>query len=94
MIAYNFDAAENAALAPQAETLLTQPQRIRSVRIRLSTRSPFGDRGAPLTAPDGYQMRYCTKIAGCTTSVDSKDFARMRTLSTEVSLPNQGRLFF
>jgi type II secretory pathway pseudopilin PulG len=94
MVAYNFDAAENAAIAPQTETLTTQPQRIRSVRIRLSTRSPFGDRGGPLLAPDGYQMRYCTIAAGCTTSVNSKDFARMRTLSTEVSLPNQARLFF
>jgi prepilin-type N-terminal cleavage/methylation domain-containing protein len=94
MIAYNFDAAENAALAPQTETQATQPQRIRSVRIRLSTRSPFGDRGEPLSAPDGYQMRYCTQAGGCTSSVDSKDFARMRTLSTEVSLPNQERLFF
>ncbi len=94
MVAYQFDAAENAALAPATETAATQPQRIRSVRIRLSTRSPFGDRGAPLSAPDGYQMRYCTQASGCTTSVDSKDFARMRTLSTEVSLPNQERLFF
>lgn len=94
MIAYNFDAAENAALAPQAETLTTQPQRIRSVRIRLSTRSPFGDRGGALLAPDGYQMRYCTIASGCATSASSKDWARMRTLSTEVSLPNQARLFF
>jgi prepilin-type N-terminal cleavage/methylation domain-containing protein len=94
MVAYDFDAAQNQALAPLTEGVATQPQRIRSVRIRLSTRSPFGDRGGPLAAPDLYQMRYCTKAAGCVSSADSKDFARMRTLSTEVSLPNQARLFY
>ncbi|MEO7112908.1 MAG: prepilin-type N-terminal cleavage/methylation domain-containing protein [Polyangiaceae bacterium] len=94
MVAYNFDDAQNAALAPPTETAATQPQRIRSVRIRLSTRSPFGDRGEPLSAPDGYQMRYCTKAGGCISSADSKDFARMRTLTTEVSLPNQQRSFY
>ena len=47
-----------------------------------------------LAAPDGYQMRYCTKSAGCTAGVDSKDWARMRTVTTEVSLPNQARLFY
>jgi len=94
MIAWQFDAVENQSIAPfNGLNPLVQPQRIRSVRIRLSTRSPFGDRGQPLSAPDGYQMRYCTKIP-CATGTDSKDFARMRTLSTEVSLPNQARLFY
>ena len=94
LVAYNFDATENQTLAPLTLTTTVQPQRIRTVRVRLSTRSPMGDRGEPLTAPDGYQMRYCTKSAGCATGVDSKDFARMRTVTTEVSLPNQARLFY
>ena len=94
LVAYNFDATENQTLAPLALTTTVQPQRIRTVRLRLSTRSPMGDRGEPLAAPDGYQMRYCTKSGGCATGVDSKDFARMRTVTTEVSLPNQARLFY
>ena len=93
MVAFQFPDAQNQNAAPLTLTPATQNQRIRSVRVRLSTRSPFGDRGQPLAAPDGYQMRYCT-LPVCTPSADSKDFARMRTLSTEVSLPNQGRLFY
>ncbi|HEX7667700.1 MAG TPA: prepilin-type N-terminal cleavage/methylation domain-containing protein [Polyangiaceae bacterium] len=94
LIAYDFDAAQNQALAPLTISATTQSQRIRKVRIRVSTRSPMGDRGGPITAPDGYPMRYCTLAGGCTTSADSRDFARMRTITTEVALPNQARLFF
>ncbi|MEO8800113.1 MAG: hypothetical protein ABI551_19620, partial [Polyangiaceae bacterium] len=92
--AYDFDMAENQATAPLSITATTQSQRIRKVRIRLSTRSPMGDRGGLITAPDGYPMRYCTLAGGCTTSADSRDFARMRTMTTEVALPNQARLFY
>ena len=94
LVAYNFDATDNQTLAPLTLTSTVQPQRIRSVRVRLSTRSPMGDRGNALDAPDGYQMRYCTKSAGCTAGVDSTDWARMRTVTTEISLPNQARLFY
>lgn len=94
LVAYNFDAIENQTLAPLALTNLVQPQRIRTVRIRLATRSPLGDRGDALAAPDGYQMRYCTKTGGCVAGADSKDWARMRTVTAEVALPNQARLFY
>lgn len=77
-----------------------EPQRIRSVRVRLVTRSPLQDRSDPLTpagpaAENDYLYRYCL-VANATTcsSAGNPVFARTRTMITEVSLPNQAKLWF
>ncbi len=73
-----------------------RPQRIRSVRLRLSTRSAIADRSAALTAPSAnaqqgqYPLRYCTLSAGCVTS----GWSRVRTQTTEVALPNSAKAFY
>jgi hypothetical protein len=69
------------------------PQRIRSVRIRLATRAAIQDRAQPLSAGGDYLYRYCVNTAGCDDG-GTPDYARTRTLITEVSLPNQATLWF
>ena len=89
---------------PQGST--TGPQRIRAVRIRLVTRSAFSDRTTNIQpAPANQQnqnflYRYCTAPPGadggtpdCTVA-NQEIWARARTVVTEISLPNQSRLFW
>ena len=63
------------------------PQRIRSVRYRLAFRTPFPDRRAdlPTSAGPPYITRYCMGPEPCT------DWARVRTVISEVALLNQAR---
>ncbi len=96
----NATAAGNAATAVIPYSSGVEPQRIRSVRVRLVTRSPMQDRSDPL-APTGpaaendYLFRYCL-VNNATTcgQAGSPVFARTRTLISEVGLPNQARLWF
>jgi prepilin-type N-terminal cleavage/methylation domain-containing protein len=68
------------------------PQRVRSVRYRVSLRAPIPDRTANLqVAPAPYISRYCMEnvaIGSC------KQFARVRTFVSEVALVNQARNFY
>jgi hypothetical protein len=61
------------------------PQRIRSVRMRVATRSATQDRTEALDAGSPYLYRY---------TLGTGSYARTRTLISEVSLPNQARLWF
>jgi prepilin-type N-terminal cleavage/methylation domain-containing protein len=75
------------------------PQRIRSVRVRLATRAAQPDRTVNvLLANYGQQAfiyRYCVNSTpSCATNDQTLRWARARTLTTEVSLPNQARAFF
>jgi prepilin-type N-terminal cleavage/methylation domain-containing protein len=91
--------AENAALASDVAGAVQVhgPERIRSARFRLSTRSSIADRQVALTAvaanaqQGDYPLRYCVLLAGCT---DKGGWSRVRTVTTEVTLPNQGRIFY
>lgn len=75
-----------------------RPQDVRSVQIRLSTRTRAPDRdvGFPV-GPDGRRLRFLIPgiVAGVNTLTDtvpagaSPVFARMRTLYADVALPNQ-----
>jgi prepilin-type N-terminal cleavage/methylation domain-containing protein len=67
------------------------PQRVRSVKFRVSTRASLPDRNRPLaiispTSP--YISRYCIDMPGCT------KFARVRTIVSEVPLINQARMTY
>jgi hypothetical protein len=94
----------NATVAGDVSTSVSpyaggvEPERIRSVRVRLVTRTPQQDRVGPLPvsgAPNDYLYRYClvqnTTTCGLATA---PVFARTRTLISEVALPNQARLWF
>ena len=65
------------------------PQRVRSVRYRIATRAALPDRTAPLPVAPGppYIVRYC-KDNPC------KHAARVRTIMSEVALPNQARMTY
>lgn len=94
------DTANNATLAD--DILVAHPhgpERIRSTRFRLSTRSSIADREVALVAPGpagnaqqgDYPLRYCVLEGGCA-SVGG--WSRVRTITTEVTLPNQARIFY
>jgi len=77
-----------------------RPQRIRSIRVRLTTRAAIADRYDPLSAPaanvlqGAYPFRYCLKPGGCPVQNPPADeWARMRTTITEMSVPNQAKNF-
>src|SRR6185295_7357279 len=62
VVTYPFGDANNAAIAGSVANAgaAAKPQRIRTMRIRLSTRSPLADRSLPLGLPKGesYPLRY------------------------------------
>ena len=99
---YGFDDTENATVAAAVGPLAvaTMPQRIRSVRMRVSTRSSIPDREADLRLPlvitpqDKYTLRYCVLDAGAACTAGQRQWARVRTVISEVSLPNQARAFY
>ena len=66
------------------------PQRVRTLRFRLATRSAIPDRHGNLLmpAPAPYMVRYCTNPPDCGDPIKSR-FARVRTVVSEVSLTNQ-----
>lgn len=65
------------------------PQNVKSVRFRLALRTPIADRRYTLASPGGskYIYRYCVN-AGCT------NFARVRSITTEVAMTNQDTPIF
>ena len=89
---YAFGAAQNATFADLVPGAV--PQRIRSVRVRFSTRSAVADRITDfrISEQNKYTVRYCLNPAGCTAG--NRDWARVRTMTTEVSLPNHARHFY
>jgi hypothetical protein len=92
------DAKNNGPWGIATATANPGPQRIRSVRARLVTRTAQPDRTvnvAPLPANYGKQAfmyRYCM-VTPCATSDGTLRWARTRTLTTEVALINQSRSF-
>jgi type II secretory pathway pseudopilin PulG len=99
---YAFAAAENRQIAAtiKVNNAGGVPQRIRSIRARLVTRTAQADRTALITPPsatnntDGFLYRYCLLPGGCTSNGTTYQYARARTLTTEVALPNQQRAFY
>ncbi len=79
---------------PSAATAV--PQRARSVRYRVSTRTAVPDRSLDLRLPqDNYTVRYCMDSANnCTGTSKESRFARVRTVTTEVALTNLAKAFY
>jgi len=89
----------NAAWAQQAYAAVEPqgPQRIRSVRARLTTRAALPDRSAPIAiTPPQYGTQTFTYRYSLPAGVYPPPFtyARARTVSTEVALPNLSRNFY
>jgi prepilin-type N-terminal cleavage/methylation domain-containing protein len=92
------DDTNNATLADDITTnALTQPQRIRSVHFRLSTRSAVADRSFAYTVPvpnpqqPVYPTRYCV-LQACTAG--QTGWARVRSITSEVTTPNLAKYFY
>jgi hypothetical protein len=103
LVAYAFDDANNGATAAQVTTAPPpRPQRIRSIRVRLSTRAAQPDRTSKIAPQpayvDTYKYRYCVLPSSSGTCPDPPDnvarWARVRTVTTEVALPNQAKSFY
>ena len=92
--------AQNIGLHPPVAGVAIGPQRIRSVRVRLATRASEPDRtlNVPVLNPTGpFTYRYCVLLNGCTTANATAgilQYARARTLTGEVALPNQSRNYY
>lgn len=97
-VSFPFDNANNALWAKDVTTLaapiVNDPKRIRAVRVRLVTRAAQADRtlNVPVPGTAGtFLYRYCVVAAGCdpVNTAGILQFARARTVTAEVSLPNQ-----
>jgi hypothetical protein len=102
-----FNDATNATkwapiVSPLAAPVANQgPQRIRSARVRLVTRAAQPDRSVNVAVPSpaglatDFMYRYCVNTTpSCATSDGTLRWARARTVTAEVSLPNQSQDFF
>ncbi|MFO0670098.1 MAG: prepilin-type N-terminal cleavage/methylation domain-containing protein [Polyangiaceae bacterium] len=70
-----------------------RPERVRAVRVRFSSRAAVPDRNEDQRLEkNNYTIRYCLDESGC--SSGSRSWARVRTATTEVALPNQARNFY
>jgi hypothetical protein len=102
MVAWPFDDGSNQNNqtwgGPALNNPQNRPQRIRSVRVRLATRAAQPDRTNQIdVAPnynDTYMYRYCISDGGPCVADGTEHWARVRTLTTEVALPNQAKNFF
>lgn len=98
MVTYGFD--QGATNQTWADDLTTtpgsRPHRIRIVRARVATRAAQPDRSVNVQVnnygTDAFIYRYCIVPTGCTAG--ALQWARARTVTTEVSLPNQAGAFF
>jgi type II secretory pathway pseudopilin PulG len=73
------------------------PQRLRSVRVRLATRVAQPDRAVNIPSNAGsFLYRYCVNAGGCANLTDPNfpQWARMRTITADVSLPNLATDFY
>jgi type II secretory pathway pseudopilin PulG len=92
--------AQNLVASPPLPTVPIGPQRIRSVRVRLATRSAEPDRTLDVLVPNPtgqpFAYRYCVVLGGCdpVNATGVLQYARARTLTAEISLPNQSRNFY
>jgi hypothetical protein len=89
--------AQNIVVPPPVPNL--GPERIRSVRVRLVTRSAEPDRTLNVLVPNAtppFTYRYCVVPGGCdpVNAGGVLQFARARTITAEVALSNQSRNFY
>ena len=102
IVSIPFDDPRNATWAQDVSTqpipAVQSPQRIRSVSVRLVTRTAQADRLLNVAVPSStgpFMYRYCL-LAACdpVNAAGVLQYARARTVTTEVSLHNQSRNFY
>ena len=75
------------------------PQRIRSARVRLVTRAAQADRTVNVPVSNfgvqEFMYRYCVNaVPSCATNDQTLRWARARTVTAEVALPNPSQDFY
>jgi type II secretory pathway pseudopilin PulG len=106
IVSFGFDDETNNSLwaqnvFAQPYPAIQGPQHIRSVHARLATRAAQPDRTLNVPpavipgTPTSFLYRYCVLAGGCdpNNAAGALQYARMRTLTTEVSMPNQASSF-
>ena len=104
MLTYSFDdPADNQPWADNISTVVTtKPQMVRIVRVRVATRAAQADRtinvalqnyAVGANGTQAFLYRYCL-VTPCDTQDSTLRWARARTMTTEVALPNQSGAFF
>jgi prepilin-type N-terminal cleavage/methylation domain-containing protein len=98
------DAADNKVWGQDVSTVVPAianvgPQRIRSARVRLATRAAQPDRTMNIAVNNfgvqEFMYRYCVNtVPSCATNDQTLRWARARTVTAEVALPNQAQDFF
>lgn len=90
---FPFNDAQNATWSnPFVSTQNMGPHLIRSVRFRIAVRAAVNDRTTNIQSPgEGYLYRYCMDVASQCVGADPR-YARVRTITGEVALPNQQRI--
>jgi hypothetical protein len=86
---YPFDSTSNQTAADNVLTTTAQPQRIRSVRARVVTRTAQADRTLNVSFGGDSGLSFIYRYY-----LGPGQWARARTDVIEVSLPNQSRAFF
>jgi type II secretory pathway pseudopilin PulG len=98
IVTYAFDSTSNDPVAARVNNATATPQRIRSVYARVATRTAQADRTltiapVPSYPTENFMYRYC--VLQCPTPpANTLAWARVRTVTTEVSLPNQATNFY
>lgn len=89
---FPFNDAQNTTWGtPVGSTTNLGPHLIRSVRFRVALRAAVNDRVNNIASPgEGYLYRYCMDLPTCTGP--EPRYARVRTITGEVALPNQQRI--
>jgi type II secretory pathway pseudopilin PulG len=99
MVTYAFDDPANQAWANTVTPAAANgPQRIRIVRARVATRTALPDRAVNVPVAnfgaDAFLYRYCMTPGACAIQDGTLRWARVRTITTEVALPNQEGAFY
>ena len=98
-VTFPFNNASNNTVAAVITNVSSTPERIRSIRARLAVRAAQPDRTMNIAVSpsqytnETYLYRYC--VAQCSTApAGSLVWARVRTVTTEVDLPNQAANYY
>lgn len=99
IVTYPFNNAQNGTVAGIITNVNATPEKIRAIRTRLAVRAAQPDRTLPISlsptnyGSDTYLYRYC--VAQCPTPPSGAlAWARVRTVTTEVALPNQSANYY
>lgn len=100
IVTYAFNDANNGTVGAAVGTTNATPQRVRAIRARLAVRTAQPDRSVNIAVSptnygsETYLYRYCVLAQCAGLPAGALAWARVRTLTTEVNLPNQSANYY